>query len=133
MIALTNPTYVFARGLLALLFIVAGVRKLFAYKAILGYFAAIGIPAPEIVLPLTILLEIGGGLLLLLGWRAGWIAIALAVFSVAAGLLGHRFWAVQPAQFSDQLNHFLKNLALAGGLTLVALIEFARSHVPGRI
>jgi len=92
----------------------------------LGYFGALGIPMPDLVLPLTILLEIGGGMALLIGWRAGWFAAALGLFTLASALLAHRFWAAEPAQFANQLNHFLKNVAIAGGLLLVAAIDMKR-------
>ena len=121
-----NAVYAVARALMAAIFLVAGVRKLMGYAGTLGYFGALGIPLPDVVLPLTILLELGGGAALLIGWRAGWVAVALGLFSLVSALLGHRFWAAEPAQFSNQLNHFLKNVAIAGGFLLVAAVEMKR-------
>jgi len=121
-----NAVYAVARALMAAIFLVAGVRKLMGYAGTLGYFGALGIPLPDVVLPLTILLELGGGVALLIGWRAGWIAVALGLFSLVSALLGHRFWSAEPAQFSNQLNHFLKNVAIAGGFLLVAAVEMKR-------
>jgi len=121
-----NAVYAAARALMAAIFLVAGVRKLVGYAGTLGYFGALGIPMPDLVLPLTILLEIGGGMALLIGWRAGWFAAALGLFTLASALLAHRFWAAEPAQFANQLNHFLKNVAIAGGLLLVAAIDMKR-------
>lgn len=121
-----NTAYAAARAMMATIFLVAGVRKLVGYAGTLGYFGALGIPLPDLVLPLTILLEVGGGIALLIGWRAGWVAVALGLFTLASALLAHRFWAAEPAQFANQLNHFLKNVAIAGGLLLVAAIEMKR-------
>jgi putative oxidoreductase len=118
--------YAAARALMALIFIVAGIRKAMNYAGTLGYFSALGMPLPEVVLPLTILLELGGGIALLGGWQTGRIAVVLALFSLASGLLAHRFWSVEPAQFGNQMNHFLKNVAMAGGFLLVATIELQR-------
>lgn len=110
------------RILMAVIFLVAGLRKAINYAATLGYFGSIGVPLPDIVLPVTILLEIGGAIALIIGWRTAWVASLLGLFCVAAGLLGHRFWAVDAPQFANQLNHFLKNVTMAGGfLVLVAL------------
>jgi len=121
-----NAVYAVARALMAAIFLVAGVRKLMGYAGTLGYFGSLGIPLPEVVLPLTILLELGGGIALLIGWRTNWVAMALGLFSLVSALLGHRFWAAEPAQFSNQLNHFLKNVAIAGGFLLVAAVEMKR-------
>jgi putative oxidoreductase len=126
---MTTPhttAYTAARALMAAIFLVAGVRKLMGYAGTLGYFGSLGIPLPEVVLPLTILLELGGGIALLIGWRTNWVAVALGLFTLASALLAHRFWAAEPAQFSNQLNHFLKNVAIAGGFLLVAAVEIKR-------
>lgn len=108
-----------ARVLMAVIFLVAGVRKLMTYGATLGYFAKLGIPMAEVVLPLTIALEVGGGLLLVAGWRLQWVAGALAVFTLATAFTAHAFWAADAAQFAGQLNNFLKNVAMVGGFVLL--------------
>jgi putative oxidoreductase len=101
--------------LLAVLFLLSGVQKLFAPAMIQGYIASAGMPAPSAVYMLTVLVEIGAGALLLAGlWTrlAAWI---LAVFTVAAALIFHRALG-DPNQFV----HFMKNIAIAGGLLHVA-------------
>jgi putative oxidoreductase len=108
-----------ARVLMAAIFLVAGVRKLMTYGATLGYFAKLGIPLGDVVLPLTIALEIGGGLLLIAGWRLQWVASALALFTLATAFTAHAFWSADAAQFAGQLNNFLKNVAMAGGFLLL--------------
>ncbi|ROZ66090.1 DoxX family protein [Ramlibacter sp. WS9] len=108
------------RTLMAVIFLVAGVRKALTYSATAAYFAKLGIPAADIVLPLTILLEIGGGVALVFGWRLPLVAGVLGIFTMAAAFLAHAFWAVDPAQFNAQLNNFLKNVAMAGGFLILA-------------
>jgi putative oxidoreductase len=108
-----------ARALMAVIFLVAGVRKLMTYGATLGYFAKLGIPLPDVVLPLTIALEVGGGLLLVAGWRVRWVASALAIFTLATAFTAHAFWSADAAQFAGQLNNFLKNVAMVGGFLLL--------------
>ena len=109
-----------ARIFIAALFLVAGARKLLTYAATAGYFAKLGFPAPDAVAVLAIAIELGAGLMLLAGWRTRWAAWLLVVFVVVATAMAHRFWQVEPAQFANQLNHFLKNVAIIGGLIFVA-------------
>lgn len=108
-----------ARVLMAVIFLVAGVRKLLTYGATLGYFTKLGIPVPEMVLPLTIALEIGGALLLIAGLRVQWVAGVLALFTLATAFIAHAFWTVDAAQFAGQLNNFLKNVAMVGGFLMI--------------
>ena len=122
--------YILARFYMALIFIVAGVRKVMAFDGTVKYFAGIGLPMPEIVAPLVMLIEIGGGLLLLFGFRTEIVAWILALFTAGAAVIAHQFWAVEAAQFGNQLNNFLKNLAMVGGFLAIIVIE--RNRVPRR-
>jgi putative oxidoreductase len=110
-----------ARVLLAAPFLVAGVRKLLAWNATAGYFGKLGLPMPDVVLLVVVVLEIGGGILLVIGWRRTLVALALAAFTIATAFVGHAFWNVGEPQYSGQLNNFLKNVAIAGGLLYVAM------------
>lgn len=110
------------RVLMAVLFLVSGIRKAMAFAGTVGYFAKLGIPFAEVVVPLVILLELGGAIALVIGWRITWVAGALGLYSIAAGLLAHQFWAVEPAQFANQLFNMLKNVGLAGGFLIVAAL-----------
>jgi putative oxidoreductase len=110
-----------ARALMALIFLVAGVRKAMAYGATLGYFKSLGLPLPELVLPLTIALEIGGAIALVAGWRLRWVGPVMALFTFGTALAAHRFWEAPDAQYAAQLNNFLKNVAMVGGFVLVTL------------
>jgi putative oxidoreductase len=106
-----------ARVLLAALFLVSGVEKVFAPAMIQGYIASAGLPLPSLVYVITIVIEVGAGALLLVGFRTRLMAGVLAAFTVAAALIFHRALG-DPNQFV----HFLKNLAIAGGLLHVAAI-----------
>jgi len=103
------------RLLLAVIFLMSGVGKIAAPAATAGYIASAGLPAPYLGLIAAILVEVGGGLLLLVGYQTRLASIALAVFTVAAALAFHNNFADQ-----NQMIHFLKNLAIAGGLLQVA-------------
>jgi putative oxidoreductase len=58
--------------------------------------------------------------MLLVGWRTRWAAWLLVLFVAIATAMAHRFWEFDAAQLNNQLNHFLKNLAIIGGLFYVA-------------
>ena len=103
------------RVLLAALFLVSGVQKLFVPDMIQGYIASVGLPFPSLVYAITVIIEIGAGALLLVGFRTRLMAWVLAAFTVAAALLFHRALG-DPNQFV----HFMKNLAIAGGLVHIA-------------
>ena len=100
-----------ARILMAYIFIVAGWGKITAYSATVGYMESMGVPGA--MLPLTILVEFGGGLALLFGFQARFTALALAVFSLLTAFLFH-------AGAEDAIN-FMKNMAMTGGLLFLML------------
>lgn len=102
-----------SRLLMALIFIVSGWEKLTSFSGSEGYISSLGIPFPGLVTPLVILIELGGGLALLAGFKTRWVAGVLAVFAVATALVAHNNLADQ-----GQAVHFMKNLAIAGGLLL---------------
>jgi putative oxidoreductase len=102
-----------ARILMSHIFIISGWHKLIHYSGTSGYFASLGLPMPAVVAPLVILIELGGGLALLLGFKTRWVAAILALFSIGTALIAH-------TNFADpnQMNNFMKNLAIAGGFLL---------------
>jgi putative oxidoreductase len=117
------------RILLAAIFLVAGTRKLLTVAATTAYMTKLGFPAPEVVTWIAIVIEIGAGLMLLTGWRTRIAAWALILFVAIATAMAHRFWEFEPAQMQNQLNHFLKNLAVIGGLLFVATCGPGRMSV----
>ena len=114
------------RVLLAWIFIKSGFGKIAGFEGTVGYIASKGLPLPQIGAILAIVVELGGGLLLAIGYKARWSALAIAVFTLAAGILFHNFWAVEAAQRQMQEINFWKNVAITGG----ALAFFAFG--PGR-
>jgi len=119
----SNPIVTLAgRILLAAVFLVAGYGKLMAFAGTSGYFAKLGFPAPDVMTVLAIAVELGGALLLIAGWHARWAAWALILFVAIATFAAHRFWEFDASQYRNQMNHFLKNLALIGGLLFVVAL-----------
>ena len=117
----SSPAMLVGRVLLALIFLVAGWRKLMAVAGTAGYFAKLGFPMPEVLVWVAIAVELGGGALLVLGWQTRRVAWLLIAFTAIATFMAHRFWQFDAAQYANQLNHFLKNAALVGGLLYVVV------------
>lgn len=105
-----------ARLLIASLFILFGLEKITGYAGSVAYMEAYGLPGT--LLPLAILVELGGGIAILLGLFSRWAALALAGFCIVTALVFHTGWSGDGGQ--GQLINFMKNLALAGGLLLLA-------------
>ncbi|GAC1337691.1 MAG: DoxX family protein [Beijerinckiaceae bacterium] len=102
---------------MAAIFLYSGYGKLTGISGFAGYLANHGLPFGTY--PLAILagiVEIGGGLALLIGFGTRYAALLLAFFTLVAALIGHRFWEIaDPGQRSNQLIHFWKNIAIIGG------------------
>lgn len=96
------------------IFILSGLSKLFAPAATMGYISSVGLPVPALALALAIIIEIGGGTLLVLGYHTRLIAAILALFSLVTALAFHAHLSDQ-----NQFIHFFKNIAMAGGLLQV--------------
>lgn len=99
------------RVLIGAPFVMSGLGKLAAYGATVGYIAAMGLPVPPLAFVVAVLTELGGGLLLLSGYRARAVSLAMALFCVVTAIFFHHNWADQ-----NQMIHFLKNVMMAGGL-----------------
>lgn len=110
--ALENAAKLIGRILLALIFIRAGWNKIGGYEGTMQYMAAAGLPG--LLLPLVIAVELLGGLLILIGWQTRLAALALAAFTLAAAFLFHL-----KLGDANQMNHFLKNIAIAGGFLVL--------------
>ena len=103
-----------ARIFLGHIFLLAGLSKINAYEGTQGYMDMMGVPGA--LLPLVIVLEVAGGLAIIAGWKTRYTAIALGVFTVVAAAIFHN-------NFADQMQMimFMKNIAITGGLMLLAV------------
>ena len=99
------------RLLIGLPFAMSGLSKLGAYGATTAMIGAVGLPLPPLAFAVAVAAELGGGLLLIAGYQTRFVALALAIFSVATALSFHGNFADQ-----NQMIHFLKNVMMAGGL-----------------
>ena len=121
---MTNASQLIARLFLGQMFLLAGISKIGAYEGTQGYMEAMGVPGE--LLFLVIILEIVGGLAVILGWQVRWASWALAGFTVAAALIFHN-------NFADQMQSilFMKNIAVAGGFMALAAVGAGAYSVEG--
>lgn len=107
------------RLLLAYIFIMAGFNKIGGFEGTVGYIQSVGLPMPTVAAIAAIAVELGGGLLLAIGYKARWAAAALAIFTLVTAFVFHAYWAMPAEQVQMQSIQFMKNLAIAGGLLYV--------------
>jgi putative oxidoreductase len=99
------------RCLMAVLFLLSGFGKVVGPAATIAWIASTGLPMPTVAYVGAIIIELGGGLLLILGWQIRPLSAVLSVYAIATALIFHSNLA-DP----NQLFHFLKNIAVMGGL-----------------
>lgn len=111
------------RLLIANIFIVSGLHKIGGFAGTAGYMASkLGALDPMLIkalLAVTIVIEVGGGLLLLLGWQARWAATAILLWMIPVTGIFHAYWDLPADQMAMQMIQFQKNLAIMGGLLYV--------------
>jgi putative oxidoreductase len=115
----SNAAALIGRILLAWIFIQSGFGKLTGFEGTVGYIASKHLPLPQVAAAIAIAVELGAGLLLAIGFKARWSALAIAIFTLAAGFLFHDFWNADAAQKMGQSINFWKNVSMTGGLLMV--------------
>jgi putative oxidoreductase len=116
---IANIAALLGRVLLAVIFIKAGWGKIGGFEGTAGYMASKGLPMVQLLLVLTIVIELGGGLLLAIGYKARWAALVIFLFLIPVTVMFHPFWGIPAEQVQNQMNHFLKNVAIMGGMLMV--------------
>lgn len=120
------------RLLIVALFLPAGLGKIAGFEGTLGYFASLGIPAPVFALVATIVIEVLGSIALIVGFQTRIVAVIMAAFTLAAAVTGHAYWASpSDAAFIAQLL-FFKNIAVMGGLLVLASTGAGSFSIDGR-
>lgn len=109
----------FGRALVALIFLQSGIDKVLNFDKTVKLMASKAIPIPDILLLPAIVILLAGGVMLLVGWKARWAALALIIFMIPTTLYFHGFWTYPEAQYVNQFHHFLKNIAIIGSLFIL--------------
>ena len=119
------------RVLIAYFFIPSGFGKIMGFSGLVGYISSKGLPAPELCAALGIAVELGLGILLLIGWQARWAALGMAIFVAVITPIFHNYWAAPADQLASQTMNFNKNLAILGGLLAFAAFGAGRFSLDG--
>ena len=109
-----------SRALIALLFIPSGIGKITAFSGTVAYITSANVPFPELAAAIGILVELGLGLLLLVGYQTRWVALAMFLYVIVLPFIFHPYWSVPPARMTLERIMFFKDLAIAGGLLAFA-------------
>lgn len=123
----TSLAILVGRILLSIMFILAGYSKLTAIAGTAGWFGSLGIPAPTLVAIAAGIVELVGGLAILVGFKTRIAALVLAAFTIAATLIAHTNLADQMQQLL-----FMKNLAVTGGFLILAAVGAGALSVDAR-
>jgi putative oxidoreductase len=117
--ALQAPFALLARLFMVALFLPAGIRKIGGFEGTAGYIASVGLPFPTLGAAIAVVVEIVAPLLLLVGLQTRWAALVLAVFTLAASVFFHNYWAMPAEQQFMQQLMFMKNMGVVGGLLAI--------------
>ncbi len=119
--------FLIARLCLAAVFLYSGVDKLWHWRSSIEEVKSDGLPWPAAFAGATVFTQLVGGCLVATGFLAWLGALLLAGFTIAATLLGHRFWLRRGTEFRHELTTSLEHVAIVGGLVLLCLLDFAGS------
>ena len=108
------------RILIALLFLLSGFGKITGFAGTAGYMASKGIPMAELLLTITIVIELGGALMIIAGFKARLAALALFLWMIPVTFIFHNFWAMPADQAMIQQIMFMKNLSIMGAMLYIA-------------
>jgi putative oxidoreductase len=111
----------FARILLAALFVVFGWTKLTDFSGTIDYIAAEGTPLPMISAVVAVVMEFFVGLSLVIGFFTRPLALLLAIYTLGTALIGHHFWTLADGERIANMINFYKNISIMGGLFLLSL------------
>ena len=120
------------RILIAYLFIPAGIGKLMGFAGTVGYITSMGLPLPQVGAAIAVIVELGLGIALLLGYKTRIVAIVMALFTIAAAVFFHKYWSAPDAMKMMQQINFNKNIAIAGGLLALAGFGPGRLSIDGK-
>ena len=117
---------------LAILFVMSGLEKVMDIPGTAAAIGGKGLPMPNVLAIATVVAELGGGLLIIVGWQTRIVALALAIFTAVAGYFFHDFWHYpEGAQYTNNLIHFMKNVSIIGGFLMLCATGAGRYSLDG--
>lgn len=125
----TDALALVGRILLGSIFVLSGFQKLMGYSGLVATIAGKGLPMPQVLAVLSVAIELGAGLLLVVGLKARWAALLLFLFTIPVTLTFHNFWTMAGADAAMNEIQFLKNVAIMGGMLLAAALGPGRYSI----
>ncbi|MGU3781517.1 DoxX family protein [Burkholderia metallica] len=105
-----------ARILLVILFIMFGWKKIIDFPGTIAFMGSEGAPAPIMSAAISVVMELFAGIAILVGFQTRALALLLALYTIGTGIIGHHFWNMTGGEQINNMIHFYKNIAIAGGL-----------------
>ncbi|WP_322011518.1 DoxX family protein [Paraburkholderia sp. J12] len=110
-----------SRILLATLFVLFGWAKITGFSGTVGYMEHVGAPAPMLSAIIAVVMELGVGILIVVGFYTRPLAVLLALYTIGTALIGHHFWNETGMEQMENMINFYKNVSIAGGLLALAV------------
>lgn len=110
-----------SRLFLATLFVLFGWAKITGFSGTVGYMEHVGAPAPMLSAIIAVVMELVVGILIFVGFYTRPLAVVLAIYTIAAGFVGHHFWTETGMEQMENMINFYKNVSIAGGLLALAV------------
>nr|WP_244135391.1 DoxX family protein [Burkholderia vietnamiensis] len=105
-----------SRILLVILFVMFGWKKIVDFSGTIAFMGSEGAPAPIVSAAIAVVMELFAGIAILVGFQTRALALLLAPYTIGTALIGHRYWTMTGGAQIDNMIHFYKNIAIAGGL-----------------
>lgn len=123
-----NVALLLGRVLASIVFLLGGYQKAMASGAFVATFGGLGVPYPNLAVPLAVAIELGGGLLLLFGLQTRLVSLGFAIYCIVTAMIGH-------SNLSDRMQeiNFVKNLAMAGGFLAFYVAGAGAYSVDGKL
>lgn len=120
------------RVLLAIIFVMSGLEKVMDLGATAAAIGGKDLPMPQVLAVAAAAVELGGGLLIIVGWQTRLASLALAIFCAVAAYFFHDFWHYPPGvEHTDNMIHFMKNVSMIGGLLALCAVGAGRYSLDG--
>jgi putative oxidoreductase len=129
----TDAVLLLARALLMLLEVIFGWQKLVGFSETVTYMASTGVPTPAIAALASVVFELGFGIAIALGLWTRPLTLLMAIYTLAAGLIGHRYWGLHGVARQEAMIEFYKNVSIAGGSLLLCLTGPGKHSLDSRI
>jgi putative oxidoreductase len=131
--SIKNELLLIARVLMVLLYVIFGWQKLTDYSGTFAYFSQEGVPLPSVAVLIAVIMELGVGIALILGFLTRPLSLLLALYTLATAIIGHHFWTMSGMERVEAEISFFKNVSIMAGLLLPYLTGPGRYSLESKI